>query len=96
MSLRKIEESLPDWLWNPKDDWSRWKGFGRIGIFTSLMVSTSGGLWFVDWSKVREDLSPRSKKIFTAGLFSLLLGVLMYGVGLLGLRMEMEQKRKDQ
>lgn len=93
--MRKIEEKVPDWLWNPKDQWSRWKGFGRIGIFTSLVVSTAGGLWFVDWSEVRKDLSSRSKTIFSVGLVALLLGVLMYGVGLLGLRMEMEKKRKS-
>lgn len=55
-SLRNIERRIPDWLWSPQDEWSRWKGFGRIFLF---------------------------------------LGAALYGVGLLGMRMETERRQKQ-
>lgn len=48
---------LPDWLWNPTDNWARFKGFGRI---------------------------------------ALLLGAILYTVGLLGMRKAVENERKGQ
>ena len=48
---RTGEAMIPDYLWNPKDNWAKFKGFGRIFLF---------------------------------------IGILLYGVGLLGMRMELE------
>lgn len=53
--IRSLEQKAPDWVWNPKDNWSRYKGFGRIALF---------------------------------------VGFVLYGIGLLGMRMELEQRRK--
>jgi hypothetical protein len=55
--LRRIERRIPDWLWSPQDNWSRYKGFGRIFLF---------------------------------------LGGVLYGIGLLGMRMATERKRKQE
>ena len=61
--LRDIERDLPDWLWSPRDHWSRYKGFGRISLFL-------GGIL-----------------VFA--------GLTLYGVGLLGMRMALERRRKQ-
>jgi len=44
-------------VWSPKDNWSRYKGIGRIAIF---------------------------------------VGIVLYGIGLLGMRMALERKRKQE
>lgn len=31
--IRALEQAAPDWLWSPRDHWSRYKGFGRISLF---------------------------------------------------------------
>jgi hypothetical protein len=74
MTFSKIETKIPDWLWSPRDYWSRWKGFGRIPIFIGVMA------YFGGFSRVVD------------ALFA--LGLILYGIGLLGMRMEVESKRK--
>jgi hypothetical protein len=75
MTFSKIETKIPDWLWNPQDYWSRWKGFGRIPIFLGVMAYFGGFLNAVD-------------VLFVVGL-------ILYGIGLLGMRMDMERRRKQ-
>ena len=36
--LRRIETALPDWFWSPQDEWSRFKGLGRVCIFIAVVV----------------------------------------------------------
>jgi len=49
-----LDRMFPDVLWNPKDKWSVWKGYGRI---------------------------------------IMMCGIAVYAIGLLGMRMELEQRR---
>jgi len=63
-----LDDALPEWVWSPKDDWSRYKGIGRIFIFLAVFVHT----------------------IF------MIVGTALYGVGLLGMRMQIEEERKEQ
>lgn len=55
--IELIESQAPDWVWSPKDNWSRYKGVGRIAIF---------------------------------------IGIVLYGIGLLGMRMALERRRKQE
>jgi len=71
--LSDVESTIPDWLWDPVDNWSRSKGFGRMFIFLGLVGMTVKER--VGWSLI-------------------VPGVVMYGIGLLGLRMKIERKRE--
>ena len=74
--LQRIETALPDWFWSPQDEWSRYKGFGRIFILIAILTE----LFTAEFS--------------TAATLPLFIALLLYGTGLLGMRMDLEGQRK--
>ncbi len=73
--LARIEKALPNWLWDPEDNWSRLKGYGRMFVFSALIC-------FLLTYQV-------------PGTLLAVIGMVLYGYGLLGLRMTVEKQRKD-
>lgn len=45
--LQRIETALPDWFWSPQDQWSRYKGFGRVFIFVAVVIELLFGAFHI-------------------------------------------------